>query len=80
MSPLDTKPAEPGTATVDPAPSASGPWGSLRRFSPWTRVVLGLLPALLFLPMVLSPPMNHDVAAVLAFTQRWLGGEKLYSE
>ena len=39
-----------------------------------------LLPLLLFLPMVLAPPVNHDVAAVLAFAQRWLAGEKLYSE
>ena len=37
------------------------------------------LPALLFLPMVLSPPANHDVAAVLQFTQRWLAGESLYT-
>ena len=39
-----------------------------------------LLPALFFLPLVLAPPINHDVAAVLAFTQRWLGGERLYSD
>ena len=31
-----------------------------------------LLPALLFLPIVLAPPLNHDVAAVLQFSQRWL--------
>ena len=42
---------------------------------PWA-----LLPALLFLPVVLSPPLNHDVAAVLEFAQRWLSGEHLYSE
>lgn len=45
------------------------------------RVVLpALLPALLFLPVVLAPPLNHDVAAVLDFSQRWLGGEHLYSD
>jgi hypothetical protein len=37
------------------------------------------LPALLLLPVVLSPPLNHDVAAILDFTQRWIGGEALYS-
>ncbi len=37
------------------------------------------LPALLFLPVVLSPPLNHDVAAVLQFSQRWLAGEGLYT-
>jgi hypothetical protein len=41
---------------------------------------LPLLPALLFLPIILSPPLNHDVAAVLQFSQRWLGGEGLYSD
>ena len=39
-----------------------------------------LLPALLFVPMVLAPPLNHDVAAVLQFSQRWLAGEHLYSD
>ncbi|MGA3309646.1 MAG: hypothetical protein ABSD08_13670 [Xanthobacteraceae bacterium] len=37
------------------------------------------LPALLLLPVVLAPPLNHDVAANLDFTQRWIGGEALYS-
>ncbi|UPG71174.1 hypothetical protein MVG78_11215 [Roseomonas gilardii subsp. gilardii] len=43
--------------------------------------LLGLaihLPALLFLLMVLSPPLNHDVAAVLNFSERWFAGERLY--
>jgi hypothetical protein len=39
-----------------------------------------LIPALIFLPMVLAPPLNHDVAAVLEFSQRWLAGEHLYSD
>ena len=39
-----------------------------------------LIPALLFLPVVLAPPLNHDVGAVLAFSQRWLGGEHLYTD
>ena len=39
---------------------------------------LPLLPALLFVPMILSPPLNQDVAGVLQFSQRWLAGERLY--
>ena len=38
------------------------------------------MPALLFLLVVLSPPLNHDVAAVLNFSQRWLAGERLYAD
>ena len=37
-----------------------------------------LLVPLLFLPMLLAPPVNHDVAAVLDFSERWLAGETLY--
>ena len=37
-----------------------------------------LLPVLFFIPCVLAPPLNHDVAAVLGFSQRWLAGERLY--
>jgi hypothetical protein len=37
-----------------------------------------LLPVLFFVPCVLAPPLNHDVAGVLAFSQRWLAGERLY--
>jgi len=37
-----------------------------------------LLPVLFFVPWVLAPPLNHDVAAVLSFSQRWLAGERLY--
>jgi hypothetical protein len=45
----------------------------------WHRLP-ALLPALLFVPLVLAPPLNHDVAAVLQFSQRWLAGEHLYSD
>jgi hypothetical protein len=41
--------------------------------------LVAYVPALLFLPVVLAPPLNHDVAAVLDFSQRWIGGEALYS-
>ena len=53
ITPLDS--ATPGAAQPEPA----------RRMpaAPWLRVALGFLPAalpaLLFLPMVLAPPINH---------------------
>lgn len=39
-----------------------------------------LVPALAFLLTVIAPPFNHDVAAVLDFSGRWLGGERLYAD
>lgn len=36
-----------------------------------------LLPSL-FLFGYFFPPINHDTAAILAFSRRWLGGERLY--
>jgi hypothetical protein len=48
----------------------------------WLRAMMrgwpALLPALVFLPVLLLPPVNHDVAAVLSFAERWLAGELLY--
>jgi len=41
---------------------------------------LALLPALAFALMALSPPLNHDVAAILNFAERWLAGERLYRD
>lgn len=41
---------------------------------------LALLPAALFLLTILAPPLNHDVAAILHFSERWLGGERLYRD
>jgi len=43
------------------------------------KTLLAYLPAALLFPVVLAPPLNHDVAAILDFTQRWIGGEALYS-
>jgi hypothetical protein len=61
---------------VAPAPSAvaglRGRLGLLR--------ALALLPALAFLLVVLAPPLNHDVSAVLNFSERWLAGEGLYRD
>ncbi|MFH5924442.1 hypothetical protein [Roseomonas xinghualingensis] len=78
-------------APVQPSPSAEAPGlsGAPRRslaglIGPALRLRLlraaALLPAGLFLLIVLSPPLNHDVAAVLNFTQRWVAGQRLYSE
>lgn len=39
---------------------------------------LALAPTLAFALMALSPPLNHDVAAILNFAERWVGGERLY--
>lgn len=39
---------------------------------------LAAVPSLFFVVMVLMPPLNHDVAAVLDFSQRWLAGKRLY--
>jgi len=41
---------------------------------------LALVPALAFLLMALAPPLNHDVAAILNFAERWVGGERLYRD
>ncbi|MGG5890281.1 hypothetical protein ACLF3G_24495 [Falsiroseomonas sp. HC035] len=41
---------------------------------------LALLPALGFVLMVLAPPLNHDVAAILNFATRWVGGEALFRD
>jgi hypothetical protein len=38
------------------------------------------LPALLFLVLVVSPPLNQDVAAVLSFAERMVAGEGLYTQ
>jgi len=39
---------------------------------------LALVPVLLFAVAVAMPPINHDVAAILSFSERWLAGETLY--
>jgi hypothetical protein len=43
------------------------------------KTLVAYLPAVLLLPAVLAPPLNHDVAAILDFTERWIGGEALYA-
>jgi hypothetical protein len=44
----------------------------------WTGVLPALLPVAFFAACVFAPPLNHDVAAILAFSERWRDGERLY--
>jgi hypothetical protein len=46
----------------------------------WLWRAAAAVPALVALVVALSPPLNHDVAALLAFTERWLAGEALYTQ
>ncbi|HEY8614155.1 MAG TPA: hypothetical protein VIL69_23080, partial [Roseomonas sp.] len=75
-------PPSPTAQAVSVPDAAHGQLGALA--GPALRARLwraaALLPAALFLLTVLSPPLNHDVAAVLNFTQRWIAGERLYSQ
>ncbi|MDJ0388348.1 hypothetical protein QMO56_09505 [Roseomonas sp. E05] len=72
--------ALPNPALALPAPlaQAEAPQAEARR-APLAKV-LALLPALGFLAVVLAPPLNHDVAAVLDFAARMLGPERLYDD
>jgi len=69
-------PHSPGSAPAEAAPKTLA--------LPLLRVralrALALAPAAAFLLMVLAPPLNHDVAAILNFAERWVGGERLYRE
>lgn len=46
----------------------------------WPWRLAAALPSLCFLVVVLAPPFNHDAAAVLSFAERWLAGERLYTD
>jgi len=66
-----------------PAPAPAAPLaGAVVSPSPrrWPLWALAALPGIVFLAIVLSPPMNHDVAAVLDFALRWRNGESLYRD
>lgn len=67
MDILPTRPAPPPVPRLEQA----------RETLHW---MLALLPALPFLISALLPPLNHDVAAVLNFSGRWLDGERLYAD
>lgn len=43
-------------------------------------LALALAPVVFFLAAILAPPINHDVAAVLSFAERWWAGEGLYTD
>ena len=74
MDTLPTRPAPP----PEPAPLPPQPGlGQARHSLHW---LLALLPALPVLISALAPPLNHDVAAVLNFSGRWLAGERLYGD
>lgn len=58
--------------------SPSSPWPP----AGWRRgltLLPALLPAIFFLGVVLAPPLNQDVAAVLSFAERMVAGEPLYA-
>lgn len=59
------------TAGAAPPRLAFAAYGRLLRLA-------GFAPAAFFLTAILMPPLNHDVAAVLDFSRRWLAGERLY--
>ncbi|MFN4282551.1 MAG: hypothetical protein ACK4NA_07920 [Alphaproteobacteria bacterium] len=73
LSPRDPKSARAGLASAD-----------LSAASLSERVLAWLVPgAFLVLPIAwviayLAPPLNHDVAVILAIADRWLGGERMY--
>ncbi|HEV7266621.1 MAG TPA: hypothetical protein VGN83_17100 [Falsiroseomonas sp.] len=64
-------PARSAEASATPSPA---------RLATRPRVLgaLAVAPAAAFLLMVLAPPLNHDVAAILNFAERWVAGERLY--
>ncbi len=66
---------------ADAAPIPAGAWHGLAAnpsraaLYAFTFFLLAPLPWLL---AYFQPPLNHDVAALLHFSQRWLAGERLY--
>jgi len=66
------------TASPPSIPSAE-PQRGLRAGLELAKTLVAYVPAALLLPVVLAPPLNHDVAGILDFTQRWIGGEALYT-
>jgi hypothetical protein len=73
--PQPTSGPRPAEAAEAKAPPLALP-GLRARALHW----LALAPAAAFLMMVLAPPLNHDVAAILNFAERWVGGERLYRD
>lgn len=73
--PIPAPEPQPGLAMAQGAAPQALPGLGARGLS-----ALALAPALAFLLMVLAPPLNHDVAAILNFAERWVGGERLYRD
>jgi len=63
-----------------PSPALTLPLSQAEARRTRLAMAMALLPALGFLAIVLAPPLNHDVAAVLDFTVRMLGRERLYDD
>lgn len=51
--------------------------GKRASYARWLRLA-ATLPTAIFVICIMLPPLNHDVAAVLDFSRRWLAGETLY--
>lgn len=76
---MTPNPSSPADRRPGPGPAsrrAGAPPAGRRRLL----AALALLPAAAFLAMVLAPPLNHDVAAVLDFALRMRAGEALYRD
>ena len=73
--PIPAPEPQPGLAMAQGAAPLSLPGLGARGLA-----ALALAPALAFALMVLAPPLNHDVAAILNFAERWVGGERLYRD
>jgi len=74
MTPPDQAPAR--LPPIHTKAASSSPMAAATRLA----VVLALLPAAFWGLTVLFPPLNHDVAAILNFSERWLAGEALYRD
>jgi hypothetical protein len=81
-SPMSPPPPYPKASQVDAglAEAAAAPGLALPALRARLLRGLALAPAALFLLMVLAPPLNHDVAAILDFAERWVAGERLYHD
>lgn len=69
-----------GSRAVAPAAAPAVALVLIEALRAGLRLLPSLVPVLFFVPMVLAPPVNHDVAAVLSFSERWFAGEHLYSD
>jgi hypothetical protein len=80
MTPLDPESRLSGAPVSGPAAAALPHRRGAALSSARPLRLLALVPAAAFLLVALSPPLNHDVAAVLNFAERMLAGERLYAD